>query len=183
MQRRYRVLRTRRGRLLKVPPATAASVAPPPSLIHRHRGARPRPHRGRHLLWAVPIAPPPPPPPPGAGAFFSAGVGRMPSQSVLSTQFFQVPIRVWSPSGYNPTSDPVQFAFTPLTYPETSPTSGSWVTGSWVTFPGPAYWAQALVGPANGGTALPLGTYQVWVKITDSSAVPVLQPCLLKITP
>ena len=78
-------------------------------------------------------------------------------------------------------ADTVQMAFTPLTYPETSPTS--WITGSWVTFPGPAYWAQALVGPANGGTALSLGTYQVWVKVTDSPAVPVLQPCLLTITP
>ena len=34
-----------------------------------------------------------------------------------------------------------------------------------------------------GGTALALGTYQVWVKITDSPEVPVLQPCLLTITP
>jgi hypothetical protein len=105
------------------------------------------------------------------------------TQSVLSTQMLQILVGVKSPSGYNPTSDVVQFAFTPLTYPETSPTSGSWVTGSWTTFPGPAYWAQCLVGPANGGTALSLGTYQAWLKITDSPEVPVLQPCLLTITP
>ena len=103
------------------------------------------------------------------------------AQSVLSTSYLQILITTKAPDGYNPTADTVQMAFTPLTYPETSPTS--WITGSWVTFPGPAYWAQALVGPANGGTALSLGTYQCWVKVTDSPAVPVLQPCLLTITP
>ena len=102
------------------------------------------------------------------------------TQSVLSTNYVQVQVITRSPSSYDPTGDTVQMAFTPLTYPETSPTS--WVTGSWVTFPGPAYWAEALVGRERG-TALALGTYQVWVKVTDSSAVPVLQPCLLTITP
>ena len=103
------------------------------------------------------------------------------TQSALSTQMLQILVTVKSPSGYNPTGDTVQMAFTPLTYPETSP--ASWATGSWATFPGPAYWAEALVGPANGGTALSLGTYQVWLKITDNPEVPVLQPCLLTITP
>lgn len=105
------------------------------------------------------------------------------TQSVLSTQYLQILVTIKSPATYNPAGDTVQMAFTPLTYPPTSPTSGSWVSGSWETFPGPAYWAQALVGPANGGTALALGTYQVWLKITDSPEVPVLQPCLLTITP
>jgi hypothetical protein len=104
------------------------------------------------------------------------------TQSVLSTQLLQVQVTVKNPTTYNPTSDAVQFAFTPQTYPETSPSSPYWVTGSWSTYPGPAYWAQALVGP-SGGTALSVGTYQVWVKITDSPEVPVLQPCLLTITP
>ena len=103
------------------------------------------------------------------------------AQSVLSTNYLQILITTKAPAGYNPTGDTVAMAFTPLTYPETSPTS--WLTGSWVTFPGPAYWAQALVGPAPGGTALSIGTYQTWVRITDSPEVPVLQPCLLTITP
>ena len=103
------------------------------------------------------------------------------AQSVLSTNYLQILITTKAPAGYNPTGDTVAMAFTPLTYPETSPTS--WLTGSWVTFPGPAYWAQALVGPAIGGTALSIGTYQTWVRITDSPEVPVLQPCLLTITP
>jgi hypothetical protein len=103
--------------------------------------------------------------------------------SVLSTQYVQVQVTARSPSSYNPTSDTVQFAFTALTYPETSPADEDWVSGSWATFPGPAYWAQCLVGPASGGTALSIGTYMGWVKITDSPEVPVLQPFLLQITP
>jgi hypothetical protein len=104
------------------------------------------------------------------------------SQSVLSTQYVQVPVTARGTAGsYNPTGDTVQFAFTPLSYPVTSPSS--WATGSWVTYPGPAYWAQCLVGPANGGTALSIGTYQVWLMITDSPEVPVLQPTTIQITP
>ena len=103
------------------------------------------------------------------------------SQSVLSTNYVQTPITITYPSGYDPTSDPVTFAFTALSYPTIEP--DAWYTGSWLTFPGPVYWAQCLVGPANGGVPLEIGTWQGWVKVTDSPAVPVLQPFLLKITP
>jgi hypothetical protein len=105
------------------------------------------------------------------------------TQSALSTQYVQVQVTVKSPDGYDPTSDEVQFAFTRETYPQVTPTSSDWVTGSWETFPGPAYWAQALVGPANGGTALSVGMWLVWIKVTDSPEVPVQQPVLLEITP
>lgn len=105
------------------------------------------------------------------------------AQSVLSTQDIQVQVFAQAPGGYDPTGDAVAFAFTPLTYPETEPTSESWVTGQWSTFPGPVYWAECLVGPASGGTALSLGTYQVWIQVTAAPEVPVLQPCLLTITP
>jgi hypothetical protein len=103
------------------------------------------------------------------------------TQSVLSTQYVQVQVTVRSPAAYDPTADTVQFAFTPLTYPVTEPSG--WATGSWATFPGPAYWAQCLVGPGAGGTALSIGTYQGWVKITDNPEVPVMQPFTLQITP
>ena len=103
------------------------------------------------------------------------------SQSVLSTNYVQVPVTVRYPSGYDPTGDVVQFAYTALSYPTIEPSA--WFGGSWLTFAGPAYWAQCLVGPANGGVSLAIGTYQGWVKITDSPAIPVLQPFLLKITP
>jgi hypothetical protein len=102
------------------------------------------------------------------------------SQSSLSTNYVQVQIAPVSPADYDPTSDTVQFAFTLETYPETSPSV--WYTGSWVTFPGPAYWAQCLVGPVNG-VILAQGLYQVWVKVTDNEEVPVLQQVYLQITP
>jgi hypothetical protein len=71
MQRRYRVLRTRRGHLLKVPPPRAVTTGPlVPPLIHRHRNARYRPHRGRHLTRAPILIPPPP------GIVLSAGPAR-----------------------------------------------------------------------------------------------------------
>jgi hypothetical protein len=103
------------------------------------------------------------------------------TQSVLSTQMVQVQIAISSPDNYDPTANTVQFAFTPETYPETSPVT--WYSASWITFPGPQYWAQCLVGPANDGVELAIGLYQVWVKITDSPEVPVLQQVYLQITP
>jgi len=106
------------------------------------------------------------------------------TQSVLSTvsNLFQV-----IPSGtYDPTSDIVQIAITPETYPPTDPTLGIWATGSWQAFPGivpgPTYWAVALIGPANGGIALAIGSYHVWVKVIDSPEVPVFLHSILEIT-
>ena len=95
----------------------------------------------------------------------------------------QIPVTAFGTAGtvYNPTGDTVQFAFTPANYPVTSPSN--WATGSWVTYPGPVYYAQCLVGPSNGGTALSIGTWQVWLMISDDPEVPVLQPTLLTITP
>lgn len=105
------------------------------------------------------------------------------SQSVLSTAYVQIPVTAFGTAGgaYNPTGDVVQFAFTPASYPVTEPSA--WVTGTWATFPGPAYWAQCLVGPQNAATALTIGTWQVWLRITDNPEIPVLQPSLLTITP
>ena len=103
------------------------------------------------------------------------------SQSSLSTAFVQV--LVTSPGNYDPTFDDVQFAFTLEAYPETQPTSEDWLTGSWAVSPGPQYWAQCLVGPANGGLVLPMGLYQIWVKIISDPEVPVLQQAYLQITP
>jgi hypothetical protein len=102
-------------------------------------------------------------------------------QSVLSTQYLRVLITLQTPDTYDPTGDTVQWAFTPATYPMTSPVT--WYTGSWATFPGPAYYAQVLVGPANDGISLAIGLYQAWVKITDDPEVPVLVPFDLQITP
>lgn len=102
------------------------------------------------------------------------------TQSVLSTQPVQALIGVQWPGGYDPTGDEVQWAFPPDTYPQTQPVT--WYTGSWVTFPGPAYWAQCLIGPANGGVALAAGRYQSRIMITDNPEVPVLYGPVIEIT-
>lgn len=94
--------------------------------------------------------------------------------SHLSTQYVFIPVSVSkSGSSYNPTGDTVQFAFMPI--PSQVPQSGDWVSGSWVTvssnilYP---YSAQCLVGPA-GTITLGIGTYVIYVKITDSPEAPV----------
>jgi len=106
------------------------------------------------------------------------------SISVLSTQPVQALITVQSPDGEDPTGYPVQWAFPPLTEPQTQP--AEWYEGSWVTFPGPAYWTECSVGPANGGVSLAVGSYQSRIMITtgDSTGddVPVLYGPIVEIT-
>ena len=79
---------------------------------------------------------------------------------------------------YNPTSDTVSFAF--ITTGE--PGSGDWHGGTWAaaTTSG-ACVAQILIGPANSGIPLGPGTYEVWVKVTDSPEVPVIEADTLQI--
>ena len=104
------------------------------------------------------------------------------TQSVLSTQYQQTLVQVTSVSGYNPTSDAVSWAFTNASaYPQLPPGDDDWNPGEWVTYPGDQYWAQVLVGPANGGVALATGLWQAWLKITDDPEVPVQTPFLLQI--
>lgn len=77
----------------------------------------------------------------------------------------------------NPTTDTVQFAFTassqspPVTY----------FAGSWETANG-AYFAICLVGPAGGVTTLAVGTWTVWIKVTDTPEVPVRNVGLLVVS-
>lgn len=93
--------------------------------------------------------------------------------SSLSTEMVQVPInaRLGGSPNYNPTADMVQLAFMAGT---SKPGTSDWNAGTWATDPGPEYLAQCLVGP-NTGVVLPVGTYAIWVKVTDSPEVPVLQ--------
>ena len=94
--------------------------------------------------------------------------------SHLATMYYLVPVAA-TKSGviYNPTGDTVQFAFMPT--PTQVPMTADWVSGSWSTnsasvlYP---YSAQCLIGP-SGTTTLGIGTYQVYVKITDSPEIPV----------
>jgi len=98
-------------------------------------------------------------------------------QSTLSLQYVTAQITV---QAGNPTADTVQFAFTTA---GADPQPSDWKTGSWATvtgLPTGVYVAQCLVGP-SGAVQLTAGTYQVWVKITDSPEIPVLQAGTLQI--
>ena len=95
--------------------------------------------------------------------------------SQLSTQYVFIPVNATkSGLAYNPTGDPVVFAFAATaTY---VPQNTDWVAGSWDTdttsllYP---YQAKCLVGPA--GVINPgIGTFVIYIKITDNPEVPVL---------
>ena len=73
-------------------------------------------------------------------------------------------------ASYNPTADVVEVAFKP---PGVDPTGPDWHAASWETA-GTSYYARLLVGPV-GGTVLPVGTYRMWIRITDAPEVPVLE--------
>lgn len=88
--------------------------------------------------------------------------------SVLSTEYVEVPIT--APD--NPTADTVQMAFI---LNGASPGSGDWKSAIWTTVNG-VYYACCLVGPGSGGVVLAVGSYKVWVKITDNPEVPVRAP-------
>jgi hypothetical protein len=94
--------------------------------------------------------------------------------SRLSLQYLTVPVQAFkSGTAYDPTADVVQFAF--VDNVGSVPTSGMWVSGSWISLPNYSYpWAaQCLVGP-GGSTAPSTGTYTVWVQIFDNPEIPVL---------
>lgn len=95
--------------------------------------------------------------------------------SHLATMYYLVPVTATKAGvSYNPTGDTVQFAFAAT--PTYVPQSGDWVTGSWATntasvlYP---YSAQCLIGP-SGTTALGIGAYIVYLKVSDSPEIPVL---------
>jgi hypothetical protein len=82
---------------------------------------------------------------------------------------------------YDPTTDPVEFAF--------SPVGGrpiSWYPGGWDgTGPRPdttTYRAQILIGPDSSGPVLDPGKYAVWIRITDNPEQPVIPFGWLSIT-
>jgi hypothetical protein len=93
----------------------------------------------------------------------------MTSQSIPSgsTEYVSIPVRAYlGGQAYDPTSDTVSLAFVPLGFGEPS----SWNAGIWSASPnGTPFYAQYLVGASS----LAVGTYAIWVKITDSPTVPV----------
>lgn len=86
---------------------------------------------------------------------------EVPRISVLSTTYVKCLISA-TESGLaaNPTTGVLSFAFVA---DEVLPVTGDWKSGSWETA-GTEYWARCLVG--TGGTvALPVGTYDAWVRV------------------
>ena len=100
------------------------------------------------------------------------------TQLATSTMYFwqQVEAALINGTVINPTSDVVQMAAVPVpTFgPPPDPTPGQLNPAIWGTGPGPTYWAGILIGPANGGLVLAIGSYVIAVKVTDSPEVPVL---------
>ena len=97
------------------------------------------------------------------------------SLSQLATQYVFVPVSVTKEGlPYNPTGDTVVFAFMPTA--TQVPQLADWQSASWdtdttnVLYP---YSAKCLVGPA-GAITLGIGTYIVYIKITDNPEIPVL---------
>ena len=81
---------------------------------------------------------------------------------------------------YNPTGDDVKFAFVGS---EGLTDAATWYNGSWETRGNPQrpkYFAMCLIGP-GGTVALPIGSYNIWVKITDSPEIPVEYAGLLEV--
>jgi hypothetical protein len=93
------------------------------------------------------------------------------SISDLSTVFVKAQvIATKNGATYNPTGDVVEVAFK---LPGVDPAAPDWHAGSWETA-GTTYFARLLVGPA-GGLVLAVGTYKMWIRITDAPEIPVLE--------
>lgn len=104
------------------------------------------------------------------------------TRSVLDTQYLPYPVAfIIGGVAQNPTSDTVQFAFMPNPANQ-NPGTSDWHTGTWITTSTGTYMAQILIGPANTGTPLTVGLYNVWIKITDNPEIPIEQIDLLTIT-
>ncbi|RSM73434.1 hypothetical protein DMH04_41215 [Kibdelosporangium aridum] len=78
--------------------------------------------------------------------------------SVLSKEYLLISVT----ASEDVTSDPVAFAFAA---PSVDPSV--WTSGDWV-----GTQARILVGP-GGAVTLTKGTWDVWLKITDSPEIPV----------
>lgn len=93
----------------------------------------------------------------------------------LATEYVIIPVTATKlGAAYNPTADVVQFAFMPT--PTQVPQVSDWVAASWETdatnvlYP---YAARCLVGP-SGTITLGIGSYVIYIKITDNPEIPVL---------
>ena len=100
--------------------------------------------------------------------------------SHLSLQYVGVPVKATASDGtvLNPTADTVQMAFMPQA--TQVPQNTDWQSASWATRSNnilEPYAAQCLVGP-GGAIQLAIGTYIIYVKVTGSPEIPVMQATL-----
>lgn len=91
-------------------------------------------------------------------------------RSVLSTDWVKISASsITNGVAVDLTADVVQFAF-PVS--GVAPVDSDWKAGSWqTTTQDGVYFACLLVGPA-AALALPANTYDIWIKLFDSPAVP-----------
>jgi hypothetical protein len=101
--------------------------------------------------------------------------------SSLSKEYVRVPVSATeSGQPVDPTGDTVEMAF------KTSgePSGGDWKAASWETDNSVSpvvYYARCLVGP-GGTVTLADGTYDVYVRVTDSPEIPVTNVGKLVVT-
>lgn len=93
--------------------------------------------------------------------------------SSASKQYIQIPVAL--NTGGNPTGDVVSMAF-----PAVGGEPTTFYTGTWVTLNG-IYLASVLVGPGTSAV-LPVGYYDVYVKVADNPEIPVIFSGLLEVT-
>lgn len=103
----------------------------------------------------------------------------MPSVSTQPVQ--QQVLATVGGAAYNPSGDTVQMSFVAVPTYGPPPNPTVWNAATWEVDPGPVYFASCLIGPANGGIVLAAGVYQIYVRIIDQPAVPVLAGWQLQI--
>jgi hypothetical protein len=104
------------------------------------------------------------------------------TKSRLDTSYVQVPVQaIVNGEAYDPSGNAVQMAF--MANWALPSADDDWYAASWSVSTAPGiYLAQCLVGPGAGAAVdLTVGTYNVWVQITDTPEVPVINTGTLAI--
>lgn len=105
------------------------------------------------------------------------------TMSSTSRQYLRLPVSAtWQGVTQDPTGDTVEFAAVPPGSEPSTWTAGSWETDT--TTDPDTHWARILVsGTAGGGTlALADGTYDLWIRVTDSPERPAQRITTLIVT-
>lgn len=106
----------------------------------------------------------------------------MREQSALETEYVAVQVRAIDRStllAVSVSSDVAQIAFVAI---GANPTDSDWHTASWLSTVTGAEVFGVLVGPANGGLVLPVGSYEYWGRVQDSPEQPTRAIDELRIT-